>query len=190
MALDPDGEMLYGVRIRRIDSPDAPLLADLNGSEWEHIGWSKGIDQVPTPPADPGGQGVNGPDVEGVLAAHEGWDYGGPGMIECEGCGWKSERLGPEWNSRKEDRHRTHVAAALRAEVRAWLESEGSRVYDEINELLVSHDMWIGDDGEALDYLPEREARIADFMHRVDHALAALAEQVGQVASVGEGEGS
>lgn len=43
VALDGDGNLLWGVRIRRLDSPDAPTMADLNGPEWEHVGWSRGV---------------------------------------------------------------------------------------------------------------------------------------------------
>jgi hypothetical protein len=56
-------------------------------------------------------------DIVVVLSAHEGWDYGGPGVVECVGCGCKSERLGPEWNGRRGDRHRAHVAAVLREQI-------------------------------------------------------------------------
>lgn len=41
----------------------------------------------------------------------------------------------------------------------------------------VDHPMWIGDDGQPLDYLPEREARIGDFVHEVAQVLAPLVEQ-------------
>jgi hypothetical protein len=55
-----------------------------------------------------------------------------------------------------------HVAAAVLAEVRAWLESEGA--YNLVFETYRK-------------------------TGKTGAALAALAEQVGQVASVGEGEG-
>jgi hypothetical protein len=41
----------------------------------------------------------------------------------------------------------------------------------------VDHPMWIGEDGQPLDYLPEREARIGDFVHEVAEALAPLVDQ-------------
>lgn len=54
-------------------------------------------------------------------------------------------------------------------------QTEGAEVamfpIDAIYDLLVDHPMWINDDGDPLDYLPERESRIADFMHGVDHIL-------------------
>jgi hypothetical protein len=37
------------------------------------------------------------------------------------------------------------------------------RVHAIIYDLIVDHPMWIGDDGQGLDYLPERETRIGDF---------------------------
>lgn len=36
--------------------------------------------------------------------------------------------------------------------------------FDDIYHLVIDHPMWIGDDAEPLDYLPEREARIGDFL--------------------------
>lgn len=47
---------------------------------------------------------------------------------------------------------------------------------EELTSLIVDHPMWIGDSGEPLDYLPEREARIHDFLSSAaglfEHALA------------------
>jgi hypothetical protein len=47
-------------------------------------------------------------------------------------------------------------------------QAEGSaRWHDEVRQviydLIVDHPMWIGDDEQPLDYLPERETRIGDF---------------------------
>jgi hypothetical protein len=76
--------------------------------------------------------------------------------------------------------HAAHVAAALRAEVRAWLESEGAS--DVTAEAIHRSDCgcpdWHADDQEDQTYNEHARA-----------TLAALAECVGQVASVGEGEG-
>jgi hypothetical protein len=44
LALDGDGNLLGGVFIRRLDSPEAPTAADLNGPEWTHVGWSRGVE--------------------------------------------------------------------------------------------------------------------------------------------------
>jgi hypothetical protein len=65
-----------------------------------------------------------------------------------------------------------HVAAALRAEVRAWLESEGAANAAQVGVHAI----------ESCEPDPSVEQYAAS-------VLAALAEQVGQVASVGEGEG-
>jgi hypothetical protein len=106
------------------------------------------------------GEGVvSGPDVEGVLAEHQiGYERRCYPSYVCL-CGWDgaqgdngSETDGQHDNA---DSARAHVAAALRAEVRAWLES-----------------------------VPWTETARDDI-------LAALAEQVGQVApSRVPGEGS
>lgn len=38
--------------------------------------------------------------------------------------------------------------------------------------VLADHPMWVGDDGEPLDYSPVREARIADFLREIETPLA------------------
>lgn len=42
-----------------------------------------------------------------------------------------------------------------------------------IYNVAVDHGMWIGDDGEPLDYLPEREARIGEFVREATRAVLA-----------------
>lgn len=102
---------------------------------------------------------MSGPDVEGVLAAHVFYNGGmtvdGWQRAACS-CGrqYDNPNASQAWS------HPRHVAAELRAEVRAWLESD-----------------------DALYVAARRES------DGLMSALAALAEQVGQVASVGEGEG-
>jgi hypothetical protein len=76
--------------------------------------------------------------------------------------------------------HRAHVAAVLRAEVRAWLESEGAV---SVARESAEHGVYVLE-ANAPDPTVQEYAAVA-----TRDALAALAEQVGQVASVGEGEG-
>lgn len=46
---------------------------------------------------------------------------------------------------------------------------------DALTQVIADHPMWIGDDGRPLDYLPEREARIADAVsQQADAVLAVL----------------
>ena len=42
---------------------------------------------------------------------------------------------------------------------------------------VVDHPMWIGSDGEGLEYLPEREARMGDFVYEAARAVIALDDQ-------------
>lgn len=46
-------------------------------------------------------------------------------------------------------------------------------VNDALNELIVTHPMWIDDDGNDLDYSPERECRISDFLNQAAELIAA-----------------
>jgi hypothetical protein len=107
---------------------------------------------------------IAGPDFEGVLR-----DHGALGYDNCDGCECGAD-------VRTHDAHRAHVAAALRAEVGRWLESEGARQV----AALAIHRSCCGPNCDTPDDDDAYEARCT---------LAALAEQVGQVASVGEGEG-
>jgi hypothetical protein len=45
-----------------------------------------------------------------------------------------------------------------------------------VNDATVTHPMWIGDDGQPLDYLPEREAQISDFVRGLAADLAAYVQ--------------
>lgn len=78
------------------------------------------------------------------------------------------------------------LGAFTRAEVADWFfryadsldggpraEAAEPNAGDAIYDLLVDHPMWIDGEGYRLDYLPEREARIADFMAEVRQLLAA-----------------
>ena len=74
---------------------------------------------------------------------------------------------------------RAHVAEVISSEVqprRALREAGVSveQIKAALVEAIVDDPMWIGDDGQPLDYLPEREARIADFVHRAAEVIAAL----------------
>lgn len=56
--------------------------------------------------------------------------------------------------------------------------TDRERLADELLDLIADDPMWIGDDGRPLDYLPQREARIADFVERAaDAVLDYLAER-------------
>lgn len=72
-------------------------------------------------------------------------------------------------------------AAAALTEVReARIQASPERVgevAEVLNEMIVAHSMWIGDDGLPLDYLPERESRIGDFVREASQALAPLVAQ-------------
>lgn len=47
-------------------------------------------------------------------------------------------------------------------------------------DLLADNEMWIGADGQPLDYLPEREARIGNYLHEATTAaLAAVKSALG-----------
>lgn len=41
-----------------------------------------------------------------------------------------------------------------------------------VGDMITDHRMWIGDDGQPLDYLPEREARITGFCYEVAARLS------------------
>ena len=56
-------------------------------------------------------------------------------------------------------------------------------VWDVLAETISDHAMWIGDDGEPLDYLPEREARLSEFVHEAADALAPLIAERERVAA-------
>jgi hypothetical protein len=125
---------------------------------------------------------VNGPDVEGVLRDHvvHGGSSGGRWNADClaVGCHWSAHgETGGFWET--VEAHRAHVAAAVRAEVRAWLESEGA-----VRAVAIA--LHPGEWWQYADQMGVEVRRSEDDAHA---ALAALAEQVGQVASVGEGEG-
>ena len=60
-----------------------------------------------------------------------------------------------------------------------------------IYDVVVDHPMWIDDDGNPLDYLPEREIRIGDFIGKVTDSLVALlapSSGMSHVATTGEGK--
>jgi hypothetical protein len=122
---------------------------------------------------------VSGPDVEGVLGRHvltnsfttiEGHKAA---SCSCGEAAFPVDWLGMRWEVEAR-LHRAHVAAALRAEVRAWLESEGARLAA----------------AEGVEDYAYPGLSVIECERAAKSALAALAEQVGQVASVGEGEGS
>lgn len=118
-----------------------------------------------------------------VLSEHGGewtWNRGkftDPTQPILCGCGWQGCIVD----------HRTHVAAA----VVAWIEGVlgGDEVREAINSaqynVIADHNMWIGADGEPLDYLPEREARISHYLQQA--TTAALAATAGVLrGKVGE----
>jgi hypothetical protein len=127
-----------------------------------------------------GGGVVNGPDVEGVLGRHVPWGDGdGSSAIECGlGCGVYDDGRS----------FMAHVAAAVRAEVRAWLESEGAKLQATVTLLAGG-----AGPGSSLRSWrcehPDRYGECDCVTETAGEVLAALAEQVGRVASVGEGEG-
>jgi hypothetical protein len=41
LALDGDGNLLGGCRIRRITTPEAPSIDDLDEPAWEWVGWAR-----------------------------------------------------------------------------------------------------------------------------------------------------
>lgn len=107
---------------------------------------------------------MNGPDVEGVLRGAGLTDE--PGKYDSDIHSWRCSHpdiYGPCSCFQE-------LVADLRAEVRAWLESDGA-------VKIIARGWYLDPDWHKG---PESSARAA---------LAALAEQVAQVASVGEGEG-
>ena len=103
---------------------------------------------------------MSAPDIAGVLARHpqenarpkshdgDPWKYDGTYVCVCGEEYKAAPEVGGAFSG-----HRAHVADAIRAEVRAWLESEGDHIAEDGRE-------WL-----------------AGFAARA--ALAALAEQVG-----------
>lgn len=60
-------------------------------------------------------------------------------------------------------------------------------IAEAINDLIADHPMWIGADGEPLDYLPEREARIADFVNTAAEDVAqVLASRLAAIEALAE----
>ena len=59
-------------------------------------------------------------------------------------------------------------------------------IADVLADLIADDPMWIGDDGQPLDYLPEREARIADFVAAADAALAPVLDAAVREARAAE----
>lgn len=64
--------------------------------------------------------------------------------------------------------------------------SELERIEDVIYDVAVDHAMWIGDDGQPLNYLPEREARIGDFIKQAADAIRAHLAEVAADPTVRE----
>jgi hypothetical protein len=63
--------------------------------------------------------------------------------------------------------------------------SEREALADVLLTVIADHPAWIGDNGEPLDYLPEREARISDLVReQADAALAHIAAVLRDEATV------
>ena len=90
--------------------------------------------------------------LAGVLDKHEVDEPRGYAFVVCS-CGTEFGN----WQTARE--HQAfHLADVLRGD--ALVETVEQAIYD----IAVDHHMWIDNQGQELDYHPEREARIGDFI--------------------------